>query len=130
MSFLAINPVLRKAIEAGESPEKNPGALGSNIMSRCEISGKRPMVKNLVSHSNRKTKAKSNPNVQSKRLFSKYLDQFIRLQVATKAIKDMEHMGGFDYFILNQEDSKLSARALEVKNRIIRKISSKPAKKQ
>ena len=88
------------------------------------------MVKNLVSHSNRKTKAKSNPNVQSKRLFSKYLDQFVRLQVATKAIKDMEHMGGFDNFILNQDNEVLSAKALEVKNRIIRKISSKPAKKQ
>lgn len=99
-------------------------------MSRCELSGKRPMVKNLVSHSNRKTKSKSNPNVQSKRLFSKYLDQFVRLQVATKAIKDMEHMGGFDNFILNQDNEKLSAKALEVKNRIIRKISSKPAKKQ
>lgn len=99
-------------------------------MSRCELSGKRPMVKNLVSHSNRKTKSKSNPNVQSKRLFSKYLDQFVRLQVATKAIKDMEHMGGFDNFILNQDNEKLSARALEVKNRIIRKISAKPAKKQ
>lgn len=88
------------------------------------------MVKNLVSHSNRKTKSKSNPNVQSKRLFSKYLDQFVRLQVATKAIKDMEHMGGFDNFILNQDNAKLSARALVVKNRIIRKISAKPAKKQ
>ncbi len=99
-------------------------------MSRCEISGKRPMVKNLVSHSNRKTKSKSNPNVQSKRLFSKFLDQFIRLQVATKAIKDMEHMGGFDTFILNQDNSKLSTKALAVKNRIIRKISAKPAKKQ
>lgn len=99
-------------------------------MSRCELSGKRPMVKNLVSHSNRKTKSKSNPNVQSKRLFSKCLDQFIRLQVATKAIKDMEHMGGFDNFILNQNSSQLSARALDVKNRIIRKLSAKPAKKQ
>ena len=62
-------------------------------MSRCELSGKRPMVKNLVSHSNRKTKSKASPNVQSKRLFSKYLDSFVRLQVATKSIKDMEHMG-------------------------------------
>jgi large subunit ribosomal protein L28 len=99
-------------------------------MSRCELSGKRPMVKNLVSHSNRKTKSTANPNVQSKRLFSKFLDQFVRLQVATKAIKDMEHMGGFDKFILSQDNEKLSAKALEVKNRIIRKISSKPAKKQ
>ncbi len=91
-------------------------------MSRCELTGKRPMVKHLVSHSNRKTKAKSNPNVQSKRLFSKALDEMVRLQVATKTIKDMEHIGGLYTFILNQDNEKLSKRALELKNRIRRKI--------
>jgi large subunit ribosomal protein L28 len=94
-------------------------------MSRCELSGKRPMVKHLVSHSNRKTKSKSNPNVQSKRLFSRTLDEMVRLQVATKAIKDMEHMGGLDSFLLNQDTDLLSPRALEVRNRIKRKISNK-----
>ena len=94
-------------------------------MSRCELSGKRPMVKHLVSHSNRKTKSKSNPNVQSKRLFSRTLDEMVRLQVATKAIKDMEHMGGLDAFLLNQDAKLLSPRALEVRNRIKRKISNK-----
>lgn len=94
-------------------------------MSRCELTGKRPMVKHLVSHSNRKTKSKSNPNVQSKRLFSRTLDQMVRLQVATKAIKDMEHMGGLDSFLLNQVEEKLSPRALAVRNRIKRKISNK-----
>lgn len=83
------------------------------------------MVKHLVSHSNRKTKSIANPNVQSKRLFSRALDEMVRLQVATKAIKDMEHMGGFDNFLLNQDDAKLSKRALTVKNRIFRKISAK-----
>lgn len=97
-------------------------------MSRCELTGKRPMVKHLVSHSNRKTKSKSNPNVQSKRLFSKALDEMVRLQVATKAIKDMEHMGGLDQFILNQDDAKLSKRALEVKTRIRRKLATKNKK--
>ncbi|AFY00589.1 50S ribosomal protein L28-like Hypothetical protein [Bdellovibrio bacteriovorus str. Tiberius] len=37
----------------------------------------------------------------------------------------MEHVGGFDNFILNQDDSKLSKRALTVKMRIKKKISSK-----
>jgi large subunit ribosomal protein L28 len=83
------------------------------------------MVKHLVSHSNRKTKSKSNPNVQSKRLFSRTLDEMVRLQVATKAIKDMEHMGGLDAFLLNQDASLLSPRALDVRNRIKRKISNK-----
>lgn len=83
------------------------------------------MVKNLVSHSNRKTKSKSNPNVQSKRLFSRTLDEMVRLQVATKAIKDMEHMGGLDSFLLSQPEEKLSLRAIEVRNRIKRKMSRK-----
>lgn len=94
-------------------------------MSRCELTGKRPMVKNLVSHSNRKTKTKSNPNVQSKRLFSRALDEMVRLLVATKAIKDMEHMGGLDAFLLSQPEEKMSPRALEVRNRIKRKMSRK-----
>lgn len=96
-------------------------------MSRCELTGKRPVVKNLVSHSNIKTKSIAMPNVQSKRLFSKVLNQFVRLQVATSAIRDMEHMGGFDKFILNIKPETLSQKAMDVRNRIRRKISKKKA---
>lgn len=94
-------------------------------MSRCELTGKGPVVKNLVSHSNIKTKSTAQPNVQKKRIFSIALNEMVRLQIATSAIRDMEHMGGFDKFILNQDDSKLSKRALTVKNRIKKKISTK-----
>lgn len=93
-------------------------------MSRCEITGKSPVVKNLVSHSNVKTKSISQPNVQKKRIFSKILNQMVRLQIAASAIRDMEHMGGFDMFILNQDEKVLSPRALDVKNRIRRKLKA------
>lgn len=93
-------------------------------MSRCELTGKGPVVKNLVSHSNIKTKSIAQPNVQKKRIFSRSLNQMVRLQIATSAIRDMEHMGGFDNFILNQDDKALSKRALAVKLRIKKKISS------
>ena len=96
-------------------------------MSRCELTGKHPVVKNLVSHSNIKTKSVSQPNVQKKRIFSRILNQMVRLQIATSTIRDMEHMGGFDTFILNQNDKQLSRRALEVRGRIRRKM--KTAKK-
>ncbi len=96
-------------------------------MSRCELTGKAPVVKNLVSHSNIKTKSIAQPNVQKKRIFSRVLNQMVRFQVATSAIRDMEHTGGFDKFLLNQEDQVLSKRALEVKNRIRRKMSAKKA---
>lgn len=94
-------------------------------MSRCELTGKGPVVKNLVSHSNIKTKSRARPNIQKKRIFSKVLNQMVRLQIATSAIRDMEHMGGFDNFILKLDDSQMSKRATEVKSRILRKMKAK-----
>jgi large subunit ribosomal protein L28 len=94
-------------------------------MSRCEITGKSPVVKNLVSHSNIKTKSIAQPNVQRKRIFSRVLNQMVRLHVATSAIRDMEHSGGFDAFIMSQNDGTLSKRAMEIKTRIRRKMTAK-----
>ncbi len=94
-------------------------------MGRCELTGKGPVVKNLVSHSNIKTKSVNQPNIQKKRLFSQILGQLVTLRVATSAIRDMEHVGGLDKFILSQDDSKLSKRALALKNRIRHKMSAK-----
>ena len=94
-------------------------------MSRCELTGKGPVVKNLVSHSNIKSKSVAQPNVQKKRIFSRVLNQMVRLQVATSTIRDMEHVGGFDSFILGQNDGMLSKKALEVKCRIRRKMKAK-----
>ena len=94
-------------------------------MSRCEVTGKGVVVKNLVSHSNIKTKSIAMPNIQKKRMFSSVLNQMVRLQVATSAIRDMEHMGGFDNFMLQTDDKVLSKRALAVKGRIKKKFQSK-----
>ncbi len=100
-------------------------------MSRCELTGKGPVVKNLVSHSNIKTKSTAQPNIQRKRIFSKTLNEMVRLYMATSTIRDMEHTGGFDQFILNAPEANLSHRALDVKARIRRKMnkSAKKAKK-
>ncbi len=94
-------------------------------MSRCELTGKGPVVKCLVSHSNIKTKSIAQPNVQRKRLFSRVLNQMVRLQIASSAIRDMEHMGGFDMYILNQNTKILSLRAREIQLRIRRKMGQK-----
>ena len=94
-------------------------------MSRCELTGKSPVVKNKVSHSNIKTKSIAMPNVQKKRVYSKALNEFIRLQISTSALRDMEHMGGFDTFILRQDVAKLSPRANEARLRIQRKMKVK-----
>ena len=97
-------------------------------MSRCELTGKSPVVKNLVSHSNIKTKSTAMPNVQRKRIFSKTLNSMVRLYMATSTLRDMEHTGGFDKFILNQDDKVLSQRAMDVKTRIRRKMNKSSKK--
>lgn len=92
-------------------------------MARCELTGKSPVVKNLVSHSNIKTKSIAMPNIQKKRLYSTVLDQSVTLKVATTTLKSMEHSGGFDKYILNQPSKTLSKRALAVQTRIRKKIT-------
>jgi large subunit ribosomal protein L28 len=94
-------------------------------MARCELSGKGPEAKNLVSHSNIKTKSVSNVNVQQKRIFSRALNQMVSLKMAVSTIKSMEHQGGLDTYILNQPNTKLSKRALDVKHRIQRRLRRK-----
>ena len=91
-------------------------------MPRCELTGKAPEVKNLVSHSNIKTKSVALPNVQQKRLFSALLGRMISLKLASSTIKSIDHVGSIDKFILNQEDSRLSKRALSLKTRMLRKL--------
>ena len=85
---------------------------------RCELTGKGPIVKNKVSHSNVKTKAWMTPNIQKRRLFSDTLGQYITLRVATRTVRSIEHVGGFDRFILKQPSASLSKRARAVQTRI------------
>ena len=92
-------------------------------MPRCELSGKSPVVKNLVSHSNIKTKSTAHPNIQKKQLFSRYLGHSFNLKIAVSVLRDVEHRGGLDAYILKQDDIFLSKRALTIKNRIKRKIN-------
>ncbi len=96
-------------------------------MGRCELTGKGPVVKNLVSHSNVKTKSTASSNVQKKRIFSRVLNQLVSLKLATSAIKDMEHMGGFDQYILGLDPKKMSPRATAVKKSIRLKMKQKKA---
>jgi large subunit ribosomal protein L28 len=96
-------------------------------MPRCELTGKAPEVKNLVSHSNIKTKSVALPNVQQKRLFSGLLNQMVSLKLAASTIKSIDHVGSLDKFVLNQPDAKLSKRALSLKTRMLRRLRA-PAK--
>ena len=97
-------------------------------MARCEITGKGVVSKNLVSHSNIKTKSRAFPNIQSKKFFSEQLQSFVRLKVAISTLRAIDKIGSFDSFLLKQPEKNLSPFALSLRSKIIKKTSRKPKK--
>lgn len=93
-------------------------------MSKCELTGKGPIVKNMVSHSNVKTKKWMKPNIQKRRIFSEALNRFVTLRVANSTIRTIDHIGGFDRFIIRQPSSSLSKRAAQVQQRVRRALQA------
>ena len=92
-------------------------------MPRCELSGTSPVVKNLVSHSNIKTKSVAHPNIQKKQVFSQVLQEWFRFKITIRTLHSMERDGGLDPYILKQDDRLLSKKARACKNRIKRKLN-------
>ncbi|MCD4745689.1 MAG: 50S ribosomal protein L28 [Bacteroidales bacterium] len=63
-------------------------------MSRiCEITGKKMIVGNKVSHSNIKTKRRFYPNLQTKKFYIPEEDKWITLKVSTSAIRNINKKG-------------------------------------
>jgi large subunit ribosomal protein L28 len=60
---------------------------------RCSITGKKPLVGNRVSHSNRKTKRRQLPNVHDKRVFVPELGRTVRLRVSARALRTIDKKG-------------------------------------
>ena len=63
-------------------------------MSRvCQVTGKRPITGNKVSHSNIKTRRRFLPNLQTKRFFLAEEDKWVTIKVSTEAIRTIAKNG-------------------------------------
>ena len=63
-------------------------------MSRvCELTGKKAMVGNNVSHSLNRTKRKFDVNLMKKRFFLPEEDKWITLKVSASALKNVNKLG-------------------------------------
>ena len=100
-------------------------------MPLCEFSGRSRVVKNLVSHSNIKTKSKALINVHRKTFYSLVLKRSFRAMASTRALRSIDKAGGVDVFLIKQKDKKLSAQLLKMKKKLIKKmkIKKEPIKK-
>lgn len=59
----------------------------------CQVTGKKPMGGNKVSHSNVKTKRRFLPNLKTKRFFLAEEDRWITLKVSTEALRTINKKG-------------------------------------
>ena len=59
----------------------------------CDLTGKKAMTGNSVSFSNKKTKRKFNPNLQTKKFFVPELAEWITLKVSTSALRTIDKLG-------------------------------------
>ena len=59
----------------------------------CQITGKKVMVGNNVSHANNKTRRRFLPNLHNHRFWVESENRFVRLRVSTKGMRIIDKLG-------------------------------------
>ena len=59
----------------------------------CQVTGKRPMVGNNVSHANNKTKRRFMPNLQYRRFWVESENRWVRLRLTNAALRPIDKKG-------------------------------------
>ena len=88
---------------------------------KCELTGKKPIKGNNVSHANNKTKRRFLPNIKKVKFKSDILKKNIKLNVSNSALKTVDFKGGIDNFLKSAKNFRLSKRAKKFKVKILSK---------
>ena len=59
----------------------------------CQVTGKRPITGNNVSHANNKTKRRFEPNLHHHRFWVESEKRFVRLRVSSKGMRIIDKKG-------------------------------------
>ena len=86
----------------------------------CEISGKKPMSGNNVSHANNRTKRRFIPNLQNVKLYSGTLKKYINLNITIRTMKTVEKNGGLDSYLIKTSNRNLADTAIKIKKQILK----------
>ena len=71
----------------------SPSEKNKSMARVCQVTGKKPITGNTVSHSNIKTKRRFLPNLQTKRFFFVEEDRWVTLKVSSEAIRTINKNG-------------------------------------
>lgn len=90
---------------------------------KCSLKGTKTQFGNNVSHSNRKTRRRFVPNIQSATFISQYLGK-ISLNVTSRTIRTVDFKGGIDNFLVNSKAKNLSELGQKFRRKIKKIIAS------
>ena len=85
---------------------------------KCELTGKKPIKGNNVSHANNKTKRRFLPSIKKVSFKSEALKKNIKFNVSNSALRTVDKKGGLDFFLIGADDTVLSKNALKIKKDI------------
>ena len=85
---------------------------------KCELTGKKAMSGNNVSHAKNRTKRKFLPNLNNVTLTSEVLGRNFQLKVSASALRTIDKVGGLDPFLKKSADDNLSPNAIKIKKDI------------
>ncbi len=60
---------------------------------KCKITGKGPLAGNNVSFSQKKTRRRFLPNLQTKRVYIPELDRTVRIKMSARALRSVDKVG-------------------------------------
>jgi len=63
------------------------------VARECEVTGKKPMSGNNVSHANNKTKRRFLPNLQNRRFWVESENRWVRLRVSNAGLRIIDKLG-------------------------------------
>ncbi len=84
----------------------------------CDITGKRVMTGNNVSHANNKSRRTFNVNLQEASFMSEALGKKVRLRVSTSGLRTVEKNGGLDAFLKKTPGRNLTETGRRLKKQI------------
>ncbi len=64
---------------------------------KCDLTGKKPLVGNHVSHANNKVKRRQNPNLHTKRIYIPELEKYVKLKISIRALRTINKKGLLNY---------------------------------
>ena len=94
----------------------------------CDITGKRWMAGNTVSHANNKARMRQNPNIQVRSFFVPELGCRVKLKVSQSGLRVVDKKGGLAAYVRGTAGEKLTPRLRQMRKTLLKKRPAAAAK--